>query len=134
MYALEVRDYVMIAHSLPDSFFGPAQNLHGSTFIVDVAFLRQSLDEHNVVVDVGRASEVLKTVLQSINYANLDALPAFTGKLTTTEFLCQYIFEGMQAAMQAGALGPGGRTVERLRVKLSESHVARAWFEAPVNV
>lgn len=134
MYALEVRDHVMIAHSLPDGFFGPAQNLHGSTFIVDVAFFRQSLDEHNVVVDIWRAAEALKTVLQPINYANLDALPAFTGKLTSTEFLCQHVFEGMQAAMRAGDLGPGGLTVERMRVTLSESHVARAWFEAPVNI
>jgi 6-pyruvoyl-tetrahydropterin synthase len=134
MYALEVRDHVMIAHSLPNAFFGPAQNLHGATFIVDVAFFRATLDEHNVVVDIGLAAEALKAVLMSINYVNLDTLPAFAGKLTTTEYLCRHIFDGMDAALRSGDLGPGGRGVERLRVTLAESHVARAWYEAPVNV
>lgn len=134
MYALEVRDHIMIAHSLPGEFFGPAQNTHGATFIVDVAFFRQALDEHNVVVDIGRALEALKAVLKPINYANLDTLPELAGKLTTTEFLCRYIFDGMTAAIRAGDLGDGGKGVERLRVTLSESHVARAWYEAAVAV
>lgn len=134
MYALEVRDHIMIAHSLPGEFFGPAQNTHGATFIVDVAFFRQALDEHNVVVDIGRALEALKAVLKPINYANLDTLPELAGKLTTTEFLCRHIFDGMTAAIRAGDLGNGGKGVERLRVTLSESHVARAWYEAAVAV
>ena len=92
MYALEVRDHIMIAHSLPGAFFGPAQKTHGATFIVDVAFFRETLDEHNVVVDIGRASEALAAVLKPINYANLDEVAAFKGKLTTTEFLCRYYF------------------------------------------
>jgi 6-pyruvoyl-tetrahydropterin synthase len=134
MFALEVRDHIMIAHSLPHAFFGPAQNMHGATFIVDVAFFRPELDENKVGVAIGLASEALKAVLKPINYANLDNVPAFAGKLTTTEFLCRHIFDAMAAAMRAGDLGPGGRGVERLRVTLGESHVARAWYEAPVNV
>ena len=132
MYALEVRDHIMIAHSLPGEFFGPAQGLHGATFIVDVAFFRETLDAHNVVVDIGRASEVLSGVLKSLNYANLDALPALAGKLTTTEFLCRHIFDAMLVAIKAGSLGPDADGLARLRVTLQESHVARAWFEGPV--
>lgn len=133
MYALEVRDHIMIAHSLPDAFFGPAQKLHGATFIVDAAFFRDTLDEHNVVVDIGRAAEALKAVLAPLNYANLDALPELASKLTTTEFLCRQIFDGLEAALGRGDLGPGSEGVTRLRVTLSESHIARAWFEGPVH-
>ncbi len=132
MYALEVRDHIMIAHSLPGEFFGPAQQMHGATFVVDVAFFREKLDEHNVVVDIGRAAEALSAVLKPINYANLDNIPAFKGRLTTTEFLCRYIFDEMAKAVRAGQLGPGSEGLERLRVTLRESHVARAWFEGPV--
>ena len=117
MYALEVRDHIMIAHSFKGDFFGPAQNMHGATFIVDVAFYRERLNEHNVVVDIGRA---------------LDALPQFTGIQTTTEFLSHHIFEAMVNAARTGALGPGGEGLTRIRVTLHESHVARAWFEGPV--
>ncbi len=133
MYALEVRDHIMIAHSLPGEFFGPAQGLHGATFIVDVAFFRETLDAHNVVVDIGRASEVLSAVLKSLNYANLDAVPALAGKLTTTEFLCRHIFDEMTSAIRAGHLGPDAEGLAALRVTLHESHVARAWFEGPVS-
>lgn len=133
MYALEVRDHIMIAHSLAGEFFGPAQQLHGATFIVDAAFFRETLDEHNVVVDIGRASEVLKAVLKPLNYANLDALPAFAAKLTTTEFLCRHIFDGVQKAIREGEFGPGNGGLTRLRVTLQELHVARAWFEGPVT-
>lgn len=132
MYALEVRDHIMIAHSLPGEFFGPAQAMHGATFVVDVTFFREKLDEHNVVVDIGRASDVLKAVLKPINYTNLDGVPALAGKITTTEFLCRHIFDGMEAALRRGELGPGAEGVARLRVTLQESHVARAWFEGPV--
>jgi len=132
LYALEVRDHIMIAHSLPGEFFGPAQQMHGATFVVDVAFFRETLDEHNVVVDIGCASEALAAVLKPINYANLDEVPAFEGKLTTTEFLCRYIFVEMVKAISAGRLGPGSEGLARLRVTLHESHVARAWCEGQV--
>lgn len=133
MYALEVRDHIMIAHSLPGDFFGPAQKMHGATFVVDVAFFRETLDEHNVVVDIGRASEALAGVLTPINYANLDEVPAFAGTLTTTEFLCHYIYVEMVKAIKADRLGPGAEDLTKLRVTLHESHVARAWFEGPVS-
>jgi 6-pyruvoyl-tetrahydropterin synthase len=133
LYALEVRDHIMIAHSLPGEFFGPAQGLHGATFIVDVAFFRETLDAHNVVVDIGAASVALSAVLKSLNYANLDAVPALAGKLTTTEFLCRHIFDEMVGAIRAGSLGPDAEGLAALRVTLHESHVARAWFEGPVR-
>ena len=132
MYALEVRDHIMIAHSFKGDFFGPAQNMHGATFIVDVAFYRERLNEQNVVVDIGRAHDALKVVLGPLNYQNLDALPQFTGIQTTTEFLSHHIFEAMVNAARTGALGPGGEGLTRIRVTLHESHVARAWFEGPV--
>ncbi len=119
MYALEVRDHIMIAHSLPGEFFGPAQGLHGATFIVDVAFFRETLDAHNVVVDIGRASEVLSAVLKSLNYANLDAVPALAGKLTTTEFLCRHIFDQMAGAVREGRLGQDALELAALRVTLA---------------
>jgi 6-pyruvoyl-tetrahydropterin synthase len=134
MYALEVRDHIMIAHSLAGEFFGPAQKLHGATFVVDVAFFRDTLDEHNVVVDIGRASEVLKTTLAPINYTNLDEVPALGGKLTTTEFLCRYIFDRMAEAAREGRLGSSADKLAMIRVTLHESHVARAWYEGPIGV
>ena len=133
MFAVEVRDHIMIAHSLPSPVFGPAQGLHGATFIVDVAFFRETLDAHNVVVDIGLASQVLSAVLKSLNYANLDAVPALAGKLTTTEFLCRHIFDEMAGAIRGGRLGPDAENLASMRVTLHESHVARAWFEGPVS-
>jgi 6-pyruvoyl-tetrahydropterin synthase len=132
MYALEVREHIMIAHSFKGEFFGPAQNMHGATFVVDVAFFRETLNEHEVVVDIGRASDALKATLGPINYQNLDALPQFAGRQTTTEFLSKYIFDAMAAAARKGELGPGGEGIAKIRVTLHESHVARAWFEGPV--
>jgi 6-pyruvoyl-tetrahydropterin synthase len=132
MYALEVREHIMIAHSFKGEFFGPAQNMHGATFVVDVAFFRETLNEHEVVVDIGRASDALKATLGPINYQNLDALPQFAGRQTTTEFLSKYIFDAMAAAARKGELGPGGEGISKIRVTLHESHVARAWFEGPV--
>jgi 6-pyruvoyl-tetrahydropterin synthase len=132
MYAVEVRDHIMIAHSFADPYFGPAQNMHGATFVVDVAFYRERLTAQNVVVDIGRAHDVLKATLAPINYANLDALPQFEGVLTTTEFLCRYIFDRFAEAARGGALGPEGQGLAKIRVQLHESHVARAWFEGPV--
>ncbi|MBK9083254.1 MAG: 6-carboxytetrahydropterin synthase [Rhizobiales bacterium] len=130
MYALEVRDHIMIAHSFKGEFFGPAQKTHGATFVVDVAFFRETLTEHEVVVDIGRAHEALKAALAPINYQNLDELPRFSGRQTTTEFLSKYVFDEMAAAARAGRLGPGGEGIARIRVTLHESHVARAWYEA----
>ena len=102
MYAVEVRDRIMIAHSLPDPFFGPAQNMHGATFVVDVAFFRETLTKQNVVVDIGAALDVLNKTLKPLAYQNLDALPQFKGKLTTTEFLCRYVFDAMAKAAKDG--------------------------------
>ncbi|MBX9739482.1 MAG: 6-carboxytetrahydropterin synthase [Beijerinckiaceae bacterium] len=132
MYAVEVREHIMIAHSFKGEFFGPAQNMHGATFVVDVAFFREQLTENEVVVDIGRAHDALKAVLGPLNYQNLDALPQFAGRQTTTEFLSKHIFDAMAKAARDGALGPGGEGIARIRVTLHESHVARAWFEGPV--
>ena len=129
MYAVEVRDHVMIAHSLPDPVFGPAQALHGATYVVDAAFLAETLDEHGIVVDIGQATAELAAALAPLRYANLDDLPAFAGRVTTTEVLCRHVFDALAAAVRAGRLGGGSRP-GRLRVTLHESHVARAWFEA----
>ena len=133
VYAVEVREHIMIAHSLPGDLFGPAQNLHGATYVVDVAFMRPDLTADGVVVDIGRALTALKETLAPINYANLDSLPEFQGKLTTTEFLCRWVFNQMVSAIQEGRLGPGAEGVASMRVTLNESHVAKAWFEGPVN-
>ncbi len=133
MYALEIRDHIMIAHSLKDPFFGPAQNKHGATFIVDVAFFADRLGAHAVVVDIGRAADALKAALATLNYQDLDAIPTFAGHFTTTEFLCRHIFDLLDAAIGRGDLGPGAETVVKMRVTLEESHVARAWFEGPVG-
>lgn len=129
MYAVEVRDRIMIAHSLPDPFFGPAQHLHGATFVVDVAFFREALNAQNVVLDIGAALDVLAKTLKPLAYQNLDALPAFKGKLTTTEFLAHHIFEELAQAARSGALGADGRALARIRVTLHETDLARASFE-----
>ncbi len=132
MYAVEVRDHIMIAHSFRGDLFGPAQKLHGATFVVDVAFFRDELGPEGVVVDIGRAHEALKATLGPLNYRNLDEVPDFAGKNTTTEFLCRHIFDAMAASAKAGELGSGSDGVTRIRVLLHESHVARAWFEGAV--
>jgi 6-pyruvoyl-tetrahydropterin synthase len=133
MYAVEVRDRIMIGHSLPDPFFGPAQHMHGATFVVDVAFFREQLTKQNVVVDIGAALTVLNQTLKSLNYKNLDTLPEFEGKLTTTEFLCKHVFDAMAAAAKSGALGEDGRGLAKIRVILHETDLARASFEGPVS-
>jgi 6-pyruvoyl-tetrahydropterin synthase len=133
MYAVEVRDHIMIAHSFKGELFGPAQGLHGATFVVDVAFFREGLTPDGVVIDIGRAHEVLKSVIEPLNYRNLDDLPQFAGRNTTTEFLSRHIFEAMAEAARSERLGPGSEGVARIRVTLHESHVARAWFEGPVG-
>jgi 6-pyruvoyl-tetrahydropterin synthase len=133
MYSVEVRDRIMIAHSLPDPFFGPAQNMHGATFVVDVAFFREELTRHNVVVDIGAALDVLSKTLKPLAYQNLDALPQFKGSLTTTEFLCRYVYDAVAAAARDGALGEEGRDLSRIRVTLSETDLARATYEGAVR-
>ena len=122
----------MIAHSFTGAAFGPAQKLHGATYIVDATFARPALDADGMVVDIGRAGEALKAVLADLNYRNLDDEPAFAGNNTTTEFLAREIFERLAAAVRAGALGEGGRGVASIRVTLSESHVAWGRYEGAV--
>jgi 6-pyruvoyl-tetrahydropterin synthase len=129
MFAVEVRDHIMMAHSLPGEVFGPAQGLHGATYVVDVAFFRETLSDDGIVVDIGRAHEALKAALKPLNYANLDALPQFEGVVTTTEFLCKHIFDRLAEAALTGALGPGSEGLQKIRVVLNESHLARAWYE-----
>ena len=129
MYAVEVRDHVMLAHSIPGEVFGPAQNLHGATYVIDVAFLRETLSEDGIVVDIGRAHDVLGAALAPLRYANLDAMAEFDGTKTTTEFLCRWIFDRVAAAAARGDLGPGSEGLQKIRVTLNESHVARAWYE-----
>lgn len=132
MYAVEVRDHIMIAHSFRGDVFGPAKALHGATFVVDVAFFRQDLTEDGIVVDIGRAHTALKMNLETLNYSNLDDNPAFRGRNSTTEVVAKHIFDAMRDAALAGALGPGSDQIARIRVTLSESHVARAWYEGAV--
>jgi 6-pyruvoyl-tetrahydropterin synthase len=122
----------MIAHSFKGEVFGPARRLHGATYVVDVEMRRSQLDPDGIVVDIGRAAEALHRVLEELNYRNLDEMPAFAGRNTTTEFLARVVFDGMVAAIRRGDLGPGGGAVEQIRVTLHESHVASAAFEGPV--
>jgi 6-pyruvoyl-tetrahydropterin synthase len=129
MFSVEVRDRIMIGHSLPDPFFGPAQAMHGATFVVDVAFFRENLTRQNVVVDIGAALTVLNETLKPLNYKNLDTLPQFEGVLTTTEFLCKYIFDAMALAARTGKLGADAADLARIRVTLHETDLARASFE-----
>jgi 6-pyruvoyl-tetrahydropterin synthase len=133
MYAVEVRDHIMIAHSFKGEMFGPAQALHGATFVVDVAFFREELSANSVVVDIGRATDELKAILKPLNYKNLDELPQFKGMQTTTETLSRYVFDKMRDALKKGALGEESNGVSRIRVTLHESHIARAWFEGSVD-
>jgi 6-pyruvoyl-tetrahydropterin synthase len=132
VFAVEVRDHVMIAHSFRGEVFGPAQALHGATFVIDAAFIAETLDKNGIVVDIGRAHEVLKEILKPINYRNLDEVPAFKGINTTTEFLTKHVFDGLAAAAAAGRLGRDAKELKAIRVTISESHVARAWYEAPL--
>ena len=133
MFAVEVREHIMIAHSFAGAMFGPAQALHGATFVVDAAFFAEALDSSGVVLDIGRAHEILKRTLGPLNYANLDEVESFRGRNTTTEFLARYIFDHLAEAVRAGELGRKPDELARIRVTLSESHVARAWYEAALH-
>ncbi len=132
MYTVCVRDHMMIAHSFSGAVFGPAQRLHGATYVVDVEFRRPELDEHGIVVDIGLAATALHEVLAGMNYRNLDAEAEFSGRNTTTEFLARTIFERLAAAIRGGALGPSASAITALRVTLHESHVAWAAFEGGI--
>jgi 6-pyruvoyltetrahydropterin/6-carboxytetrahydropterin synthase len=134
MYSVSVRDHFMVAHSFSGDVFGPAQRLHGATYIVDVEFRRPALDSDGLVVDIGRAADALRAVLSEMNFRNLDEAAAFTGRNTTTEYLARIVFDRMVAAIRAGTLGPSAAQVESLRVTLHESHVAWAAFDARIDV
>jgi len=133
MYTVCVRDHMMIAHSFAGAVFGPAQQLHGATYVVDVEFRRADLDEDGIVVDIGLAATTLHEVLAAMNYRNLDAQEEFSGRNTTTEFLARTIFERMVQAIREGKLGPSAAAVTALRVTLHESHVAWAAFEGAIH-
>ena len=122
----------MIAHSFRGAVFGPAQALHGATFVVDAAFIADALDANGIVVDIGRAHEALKAVLKPLNYCNLDEVPEFKGVNTTTEFLTRHIYDRLAKVARDNGLGRPGRELTSIRVTLSESHVARASYEAPL--
>ena len=129
MYSLNVRDHFMIAHSFKGEAFGPAQKLHGATYVVDATFARPALDTDGMVVDIGLAGTVLKRILGALNYRNLDDEPAFAGRNTTTEFLAREIFERLASAARAGELGPGAQGITSIAVTLHESHVAWGRYE-----
>ena len=132
MYSLNVRDHFMIAHSLQGDAFGPAQRLHGATYVVDATFRRAELDENGLVVDIGLAGNQLRAILAALTYRNLDDEPAFVGQNTTTEFLARVIFDRVAQAVRDGTLGDGARGVTSICVTLHESHVAWGSYEGQV--
>jgi 6-pyruvoyl-tetrahydropterin synthase len=129
LFAVEVRDHIMIAHSFRGAVFGPAQALHGATFVVDAAFIADSLDANGIVIDIGRAHEALKAILEPLNYRNLDDVADFKGANTTTEYLTKHVFGALAGVARSGGLGRNGRELRAIRVTISESHLARAWYE-----
>ena len=133
MYTVSVRDHFMIAHSFQGEAFGPAQRLHGATYVVDLEFRRPELDANGMVVDIGLAADVLKMTLAALNYRNLDEETAFKGRNTTTEFLAHEIFTRIATAIGRGELGAAASGVESVRVRLHESHVASASFEGRLS-
>lgn len=133
MYAVEVSDQIMIAHSFRGAVFGPAQALHGATFVVRAAFLSDRLDENGIVVDIGCAHDVLKAALAPLNFRNLDDLPQFKGVNTTTEFLTRYVYDLLADAARSGKLGRASGELASIRVTVAESPSARAWYEAPLR-
>jgi 6-pyruvoyl-tetrahydropterin synthase len=132
MFSVGVRDHVMIAHSFEGDVFGPAQALHGATYVIDVEFRCGEISDDGIVVDIARAHTQLKATLAELNYQNLDELPIFAGKNTTTEFLARHIFGRLREATKNGELGPGGENVSTIKVTLRESHVAWAGYEGEV--
>ena len=134
MFSVTVRGHMMIAHSLKGAVFGPAQRLHGATYVVDVELRRPDLDPDGIVVDIGRATDVVNGLLAGLSYRNLDDEPVFSGRNTTTEYLARVIFERLAAAIEAGELGPGGAAIRSARVTLHESHVASASYDAELDL
>ncbi len=132
MFSVTVRDHMMIAHSFRGEVFGPAQRLHGATYVVDATFKRPTLDDDNIVVDIGRATEELRAVLAELSYRNLDDEPDFAGVNTSTEALAAVVADRLADRIQAGALGDGARELAGLAVTLHESHVAWATYERPL--
>ena len=132
MFSVTVRDHMMIAHSFSGKVFGPAQRLHGATYVIDATFRRAALDADNLVVDIGAAAEQLHAVLAEFNYRNLDEKPGFAGMNTSTEALAQVVADRLAERVQAGALGDSARELDGLAVTLHESHVAWASYERPL--
>lgn len=132
MFAVEVRDHIMIAHSFKGEVFGPAQRMHGATFVVDAAFFTRDLDAAGLVVDIGKAAVILREVLEPLNYRNLDEVTQFKAQNTTTEFLAKHVFDRLAERVKKDELGRQAKDIASLRVTLSESHVARAWYEGPI--
>lgn len=133
MYSVCVRGHVMIAHSFRGELFGPAQRLHGATYVVDAEFRARALGPDNVVVDIGRATQALNRILDDLNFRNLDEDPAFRNQNTTTEFLARVLFERMALRIAQGELGAGSEQLSTLRITLHESHVAWAAYEAALS-
>jgi 6-pyruvoyl-tetrahydropterin synthase len=129
MFSVTVRDHIMIAHSLTGAVFGPAQRLHGATFVVDATFRRAALDDDGIVVDIGLATEALKGLLSELTYRNLDDEPALAGMNTTTEVIAKVIADRLAERIDAGTLGEGAKAISGLVVTLHESHVAWASYE-----
>jgi len=134
VYSLNVREHFMIAHSFKGEVFGPAQAMHGATYVVDLEMRREKLDDDGLVVDIGLASESLAAILAELNYKNLDELPEFAGKNTTTEFLAAEIYERVEKKIQAGDLGTAANGLKALKVSLHESHVAWAAYERDLKL
>src|SRR3712207_2354660 len=132
MFSVTVRDHVMIAHSLRGDVFGPAQRLHGATYVVDATFRRETLDADGIVVDIGRAADALRAVVGNLGHRNLDDEAAFAGVNTTTEELARVVADRLADRARAGELGDGGRQLDGLTVTLHESHVAWASYERPL--
>ena len=132
MFAVTVRDHVLVAHSLRGEVFGPAQRLHGATYVVDATFRRPDLDDDGIVVDIGLATRELRAVLADLDHTNLDDSPDFAGVNTTTEFLARVVADRLADRVHAGALGAGARDLAGITVVLHESHVAWASYERPL--
>jgi 6-pyruvoyl-tetrahydropterin synthase len=132
VFSVTVRDHLMIAHSLTGAIFGPAQRLHGATFVVDVTFRRPELDTSGLVVDIGAAADLLHAVVGELTYRNLDDDPQLVGTNTTTEALARVIADRLAGRIRDGAVGPAGDALEALSVTLHESHVAWATYDRPL--
>jgi 6-pyruvoyl-tetrahydropterin synthase len=132
MFSVTVRDHMMIAHSLRGEVIGPAQRLHGATYIVDATFRRAALDADNIVVDIGRAAEELHDVVTELTYRNLDDQPALAGMNTSTEALARVVADRLAEKVHAGALGDSARDLDGVIVTLHESHIAWASYERPL--